>query len=70
MSDYFQTNLSLVQYELDKRRKKQKPLIAQQEYVKTENFEERIFNWLPDFVKEGYNNSITGMARELAIVLL
>ena len=32
-----------------------------------QNFEEEISNWIPDFIKQGYNNSITGMARELAI---
>ena len=67
MSDYLQKNLSLVQFELDRRKKQQKPVIAPQEYVKTENFEQRVFGWLPDFIKDGYNNSITGMARELAI---
>tara|TARA_A100001515_G_scaffold91412_1_gene72868 strand:- start:881 stop:4369 length:3489 start_codon:yes stop_codon:yes gene_type:complete len=67
MSEYLQKNLSLVQLELERRRKQQKPVIAPQEYVKTENFEQRVFGWLPDFIKDGYNNSITGMARELAI---
>jgi hypothetical protein len=32
-----------------------------------QNFEEQILDWLPDFIKQGYNNSVTGMARELAI---
>ena len=32
-----------------------------------QNFEEQVFDWLPDFVKQGYNQSITGMARELSI---
>ena len=42
MSDYLQKNLSLVQFELDRRKKQQKPVIAPQEYVKTENFEQRV----------------------------
>ena len=30
-----------------------------------QNFEEEIFTWLPDFIKEGYNNSITGLAQQI-----
>ena len=39
----------------------------QPEVKQPQNFENQVFDWLPDFVKEGYNQSITGMAREIAI---
>ena len=35
--------------------------------VDNKTTEERIFGWLPDIIKEGYNESITGLSRELAI---
>ena len=34
--------------------------------VDTETTEQRIFGWLPDVIKQGYNESITGLSRELA----
>ena len=42
-------------------------MISQPEIKQPQNFENEVFDWLPDFVKQGYNQSITGMAREIAI---
>ena len=39
----------------------------QEPIVDNKTTEERIFGWLPDVVKQGYNESITGLSRELAI---
>ena len=49
------------------RRKIQLGMISQPEIKQPQNFENEVFDWLPDFVKQGYNQSITGMAREIAI---
>ena len=42
-------------------------MISQPQIDQPQNFENEVFDWLPNFVKEGYNESITGMARELSI---
>ena len=42
-------------------------MISQPQIEQPQNFENEVFDWLPDFIKEGYNQSITGAARELAI---
>jgi len=39
---------------------------AKPSLVDTETTEQRIFGWLPDVIKQGYNESITGLSRELA----
>jgi len=49
------------------RRKMQLGMISQPQIEQPQNFENEVFDWLPDFIKEGYNQSITGAARELAI---
>ena len=42
-------------------------MISQPQIDQPQNFENEVFDWLPNFIKEGYNESITGMARELSI---
>tara|TARA_R110002072_G_scaffold263956_1_gene422690 strand:- start:508 stop:3951 length:3444 start_codon:yes stop_codon:yes gene_type:complete len=49
------------------RRKMQLGMISQPQIDQPQNFENEVFDWLPNFIKEGYNESITGMARELSI---
>ena len=45
------------------RRKMQLGMISQPQIDQPQNFENEVFDWLPNFIKEGYNESITGMAR-------
>jgi len=63
--DSFSRSLSLVQSRLKELRSTGTP--NPQEYQQSDSFESNVFGWLPDFVKQGYNESVTGMARELAI---
>ena len=63
--DSFNRSLSLVQSRLKELRSTGTP--NPQEYQRSDSFESNVLGWLPDFVKQGYNESVTGMARELAI---
>jgi len=66
MSSYTNNILNAIKEERNKRRISLESS-SPQKYIKSESFEQKVFDWLPDVVKEGYNNSITGMAREIAI---
>ena len=63
--DYIERNRALLRSRIDQLRSS--PVTQPQQYQQMKSFESNVFGWLPDFVKQGYNDSITGMARELAI---
>ena len=63
--DYIERNRALLRSRIDQLRSS--PVTQPQQYQEMKSFESNVFGWLPDFVKQGYNDSITGMARELAI---
>jgi len=63
--DYIERNRALLRSRIDQLRSS--PVTQPQQYQGMKSFESNVFGWLPDFVKQGYNDSITGMARELAI---